>query len=146
MEAKESKFNITDRIRDIRKAREELRRAVRNESICCTPMLTDYSIVPKLYKMYRELTGDVSELDIDVRRMFIFIVQYFYAPRNLFGGKMPSGLRRVLANTMGVKAHSIVSRGAFETGPRYLIYSEFRQKVNDVFEKITDLMQKDGII
>ena len=146
MEAKESKFNITEKIREIRNAREELRRAVKRESICCTSMLSDLSLVPELYNIYCELVGGVSKSDTDARRIFIFVVQYFYAPRNLFGKSMQNGLRRVLANTLGVKAVSIVSKHASETGPRYLAYREFRERVNSIFEQMMARMQSEGII
>lgn len=146
MEAKESKFNITEKIREIRSAREELRKAVKRESICCTPMLRDFSLVPKLYRMYCELVGGVSKSDTDARRVFIFVVQYFYAPRSMFGGFMPRGLRRVLVSFLGVKALSVVSKHASETGPRYLAYRGFRENVNRIFEQMTAQMQDEGII
>lgn len=146
MENIERKFNLTEQIRNIREARRELRQALKKEKACCTPMLTDYKLVPKLYGMYCELMGNLSDSDTDGRRIFIFIVQYFYAPRNLFGFKMKSGLRRVLADVLGVKAVSIVSKGASETGPRYLAYHEFRERVNSIFEQMTARMQDEGII
>lgn len=146
MEANESKFNIAETIRNIRKAREELRQAVRKENICCSPMLTDYKLVPRLYGMFCELAESRKMSEVDIRKLFIFIIQYLYAPRNLVGCKMPSGLRRVLAGAMGVNAMSVVSRGASETLHHYQVYTQFRDEVNRIFGEMSERMRSEGII
>ncbi len=146
MDSTERKFNITETIRDIRKAREDLRHAVQVENTLCTPMLNDYDLLPKLYQMFCDLSEDVPVSNVESRKIFIFIIQYLYAPRNLFGYKMPRGLRRRLAEITGLNAVSPVSRGASETLHHYQVYTQFREEVNRIFGGMVDVMRQEGII
>lgn len=146
MEAKESKFNITETIRSICKARKELQEATARECQLTRPILTDFKMLPAIYQMFCELTGKHGALSVQDRNVFIFIVQYLYAPRNLFGGKMPGGLRRELAKVVGLNAWSPISRGASETLHHYQVYSGFRDEVNRIFAEIAERLRNDGKI
>ena len=136
METIKNKFNISEMIRSIKEAREELRRAACAENSLCSPMLTDYSLIPELYKIFCEERGGLKPGDD--RKVFIFIIQYLYAPRNLFGCRMPSGLRTALSNVMGIRSHSVLTRSASETLHNYRIYSSFREEVNSIFSKMME--------
>lgn len=149
MEATINKFNIIDTIRDMRKVREDirkLRQLIKKESDLYSPVLTDYSLLPRIHEMFRKLSAKSNASSVDKRRMFIFIVQYLYAPRNLFGYKMPRGLRRKLAQLTGLKAESPISRGAFESVHYYQGYVQFREEVNSIFGVIWQRLESDGVI
>jgi hypothetical protein len=146
MDTKESKFNITETIRSIRKAREELRRAVDFENSVSSPMLTDYALLPDIYAMFCELIGKPDARKVDDRKMFIFIVQYLFTPRNLFGSKMPARFRREIARILGVNAESVVSRWASETMHHYQVYTQFRSEVNRIFGEIAERLHGRGML
>lgn len=140
METEKGKFNITETIRSIKKAREELRRVVAHEADVCAPLLTDYSLLPELWRLFCELLGRDGSIKADDRKMFIFIVQYLYAPRNLFGVKMPKSLRRELVRAMGVNA-GMVSNYGRSTLFMYQVYTRFRCEVNRILEGMLERLQ-----
>lgn len=146
MEKIENKFNITETIRNIRKAQEELRQAVQREGSLCTPILTDYDLIPTLHQIFCDLSQDVSASSVDRRKMFIFIIQYLYAPRNLFGYKMPRGLRKMISKVVNLYSVSPISRGAYETMHHYQVYSQFRNEVNRIFDGMVERMREEGIL
>lgn len=146
METEKGKFNITETIRSIKKAREELRRVVAHEADVCAPLLTDYALLPGLWRHFCELLGRDGSIKADDRKMFIFIVQYLYAPRNLFGVKMPKSLRRELVRAMGVNAVSVVSNDGRSTLFTYQVYTGFRSEVNRIFEGMMERLRASGHI
>jgi len=146
MEANESKFNISETVRNIRKAREELRAAIGREADLCVPLLTDYTLLPDIYKMFCELSGATEIKSVDDRKMFIFIVQYLYAPRNLFGCKMPKDLRKEIASVLGMNAMSTVSDNGRNNLFNYQVYTQFRTKVNVIFEEVVSRLRSEGKI
>lgn len=144
MEANESKFNITETIRNIRKAREELRAAIGREADLSAPLLTDYALLPDIYRMFCDAHGVTEIKTVDDRKMFIFIVQYLYAPRNLFGRKMPKDLRKEIASVLGMNAMSTVSDNGRNNLFNYQVYTQFRTKVNRIFGVIVERLRERG--
>jgi hypothetical protein len=146
MEMNEGKYNIGETVRSIREAMAELRRAVKSERAVCSPILKDYSLLPELYGMFCDLIGKQEAITVDDRKVFLFIVQYMYAPRNLFGTKMPARLRREIARTLHVNAESVVSRWSSETMHHYQVYTQFRSEVNRIFGEIVGRLQESGLL
>ncbi len=146
MEPQKVIFNISETIRNIRKAREELREATQKENLLCAPVLTDYSLIPRLYQIFCRLTDDMPAVNLDRRKVFIFIIQYIYAPRTLFGCKMPRGLRRRLAEALGLNAATSVSRWASETMHHYLVYTQFRIEANRIIGGMAEQMKDEGLL
>ncbi len=146
MEAKQGKFNITETIRRIRSAREDLQRASKVEHEVTRPILTDYSHISIVYGLFCQIAGIDGQMTVIERKMFVFIIQYLYEPRNLFGRVMPSGLRREMARVLGLKGVSVISRCASCTLSEYRIYTQFRNDVNRVFGEIIERLAQQGII
>ena len=145
MEAKESKFNITETIRAMRKAREELKHAQERERQLFTPMLKDYAMLPKLYDMFMEIKGD-SVSDVDSRDMFVFVIQYLYSPRNYFGDRMPKELCKKIAKTVGIKSKSPISRSSCRTLHYYQVYTKYREKTKEILSAMLERLQGEGVI
>lgn len=144
METEKGKFNITETIRSIKNAREELRRVVAHEADVCAPLLTDYALLPSLWRHFCELLGRDGSIKADDRKMFIFIVQYLYAPRNLFGVKMPKRLRKELAFVVDGGAESMVSNHGKNTLFLYRTYTRFRTEVNRIFGAMVERLRREG--
>ena len=122
MEQQKAIFNISETVRNIRKAREELEKAIicfRNHS---RPILTDLSID-------KVIGGAMS---VEHRRQFIFVILYLYAPNRLFSGKMPKGLRRAIATTLGVQSDTVLSDNANDVLKRYEIYKSWAKDVDGI--------------
>ena len=145
MEAKESKFNIAETVKVIRKAREELQTALEAERRACRPILTDRSLVDKILAEFRHLRGD-KEMTRSDRQTFIFIIQYLYAPRSLFGVRMPPGLRSAIARSLHLHTHSIISNVSNNNLFNYHVYSQFRNDCNHTLDEIVKWLIEHQII
>ena len=133
MEQLESKFNITETIRTVKRTHEEMQKAIFIARHASEPLLTDITLMDELLDEFRAHTGR-QELTADDRRMFIFIVQYLYAPRNLIGLKMPKGLRRAIARVLRRNAVSVISDIGRATLLNYQVYTQFRMEINRIFD------------
>ena len=141
----ENKFNITETIRAIRKAHEELERSLDAERSVCTPILTDVSLISDILIVFRNQIGN-RRMTMNDKRLFVFTIQYLYAPRNLFGRKMPKGLRRAIASALGMNAESVVSDIGNKTLLHYQVYAKFRTDANLVFEGIGEWLKENGFV
>lgn len=159
MEQKESKFNIRNTISTIRKARKELQGAYERFETVSAPILRDMSLIPTIYEWFCELTsenGGVTNrqmyglssevikgeaLAVERRKQFIFIVLFLYSPKRLFPDKMPSGLRRAISESLGIKCSSVISDNANDVLSRYDIYKVWAKDVESVLEKILDRLK-----
>ncbi len=150
MEQQKAIFNISETIRNIRKARQELERAIVCYRSHSRPILTDLSMIPVIYDWFCELSVESATetvrqvygffletvsggaMSVERRRQFIFVILYLYAPNRLFSGKMPKGLRRAIARTLGVQSDTVVSDNANDVLKRYEIYKSWAKDVEDI--------------
>ena len=77
-------FSIIEQIKSVKKRKEELSRIEQNMS---TPTLTDKSLIPVIYEMFREI---LSEQDFapmpespHQRKKFVFVILFLYSPKTL---------------------------------------------------------------
>lgn len=150
MEQQKAIFNISETIRNIRKARQELERAIVCYRSHSRPILTDLSMIPVIYDWFCELSVESATetvrqvygffletvsggaMSVERRRQFIFVILYLYAPNRLFSGKMPKGLRRAIARTLGVQSDTVLSDNANDVLKRYEIYKSWAKDVEDI--------------
>ncbi len=160
MNTREGKFSVSETIKSIREAREELQRASSFFRASCRPVLTDHSLLPVVYDWFCELSSlHESEsvrqvyglfpdavigggLSVERRRQFIFVVLYLYAPSRLFSGKMPRGLRRAIARTLGVQSDTVLSDNANDVLKRYEIYKSWAKDVDRVLGVILERLRQ----
>ena len=125
---------IIETIKRIEKARTTLRQAIVDNEIATSPKLKDLNLIPKIYKVFEELKG--KEIKVNDRKEFIFFVIYLYSPNKFFGGKMPQGLRRAITKATKVTCASVISATCTELMVLYTTYSDFRQGVDELMNKI----------
>lgn len=159
MEQRNEKSKIAETIWGIKMAREELHTVAERFREKCRPKLTDHTLIPVLYDWFRELSEgsckatvrqvygffpeavSCGAMTVEQRRMFIFIVLYLYAPSRLFSGKMPRGLRRAIALTLGVASDTVLSDNANDVLKRYEIYRSWAKEVDKVLSVILDRLK-----
>jgi len=146
MEANQGKFNITETIRRVKSAREELKRARETEREVSKPVLKDYRHIRKIHELFCKSAGVGESMTVVERKMFVFIIQFLYEPRNFFGFVMPRGLRIELAKVLRIKGVTILSRCASCTLSEYRIYTQFRTEVNRIFEDVVNGLVECGVI
>ena len=125
---------IIETIKRIEKARTTLRQAIVDNEIATSPKLKDLNLIPKIYKVFEELKG--KEIKVNDRKEFIFVVIYLYSPNKFFGGKMQQGLRRAITKATKVTCASVISATCTELMVLYTTYSDFRQGVDELMNKI----------
>ena len=130
---------IIETIKKIEKARTALRQAIVDNEIATSPKLKDLNLIPKIYEVFEELKG--KEIKVNDRKEFIFVVIYLYYPNKFFGGKMPQGLRRAITKATKVTCASIISATCTELMVLYTTYSDFRQGVDELIQKVNDVLE-----
>lgn len=130
---------IIETIKRIEKARTALRQAIVDNEIATSPKLKDLNLIPKIYKVFEELKG--KEIKVNDRKEFIFVVIYLYSPNKFFGGKMPQGLRRAITKSTKVTCASVISATCTELMVLYTTYSDFRQGVDELIQKVNDVLE-----
>ncbi len=134
---------IIETIKRIEKARTALRQAIADNELATSPKMKDLSLVPKIYKLFEEIKG--ANITTNNRKEFIFVIIYLYCPNKFFGGKMPQGLRRVIAKTVGVTCGSVISATCTELLILYTTYEDFRQGVDELLDDAITLVSHKNI-
>lgn len=130
---------IIETIKRIEKARMALRQAIEDNELATSPKLKDLSLIQKIYKVFEGMKG--SNITVNDRKEFIFVVIYLYAPNKFFGGKMPQGLRHTIAKATNVTCASVISVTCTELLVLYTTYSDFRQGVDDLLTSVLEKLE-----
>ena len=125
---------IIETIKRIEKARTALRQAIVDNELATLPKLKDLNLIPKIYELFEQKKGSV--IKPNERKEFIFVIIYLYSPNKFFGGKMPQGLRRAITKATKVTCASVISATCTELMVLYTTYSDFRQGVDELMNKI----------
>lgn len=125
---------IIETIRRIKKSRTALRQAIADNELATSPRLKDLTLITKIYEVFEEVKG--KNITVNDRKEFIFVVIYLYSPNKFFGGKMPQGLRRAITKATKVTCASVISATCTELMVLYTTYSDFRQNVDELMNKI----------
>lgn len=131
--------SIIETIRKIEKARTTLRQAIEENEKVVSPKLRDLTLIPKIYELFEQMKG--KEIKVNDRKEFIFVVIYLYSPNKFFGGKMPQGLRRAITKATKVTCASVISATCTELMVLYTTYSDFRQGVDELIQKVNDVLE-----
>jgi hypothetical protein len=137
------RFDIVERIHLVEESRKRLRNAVQVFDEVSLPLLEDQSLIPYLKQIFCEITGE-SNLKGELREIFVFIVMYLYGPGKMEGVRSPILLRRSLAQALGIKAPSVLSRVKETYMLRYEVY--FHDKADAIFAMMVNRLQKDGYL
>lgn len=131
-----SLHNIQESLDEIRNAYEAYKDAKIAKRRICAPMLTDYDTLPNLWQLFCDTIGKQDGGGTIDKQKFIFIVQYLYAPTNLFGEKMPRLLRHELTKITGIKSGSVITRYCRNSLFYYKNYAKFKNDVDRIFSEI----------
>lgn len=124
---------IIETIKRIEKARTALRQAIVDNELATSPKLKDLSLIPKIYEIFKGIKG--SNITVNDRKVFIFVVIYLYAPNKFFGGKMPQGMRKAISNAIHTDS-SCISKTCTELIVLYTTYSDFRIGVDELLNEV----------
>lgn len=134
---------------ELKSIREQKSRLSEREKELEEPILTDLSLLDKLYEWFKEISYNKEQKRderILQRKKFIFIVLFLYSPSTLAGGKMKIGLRDKLCEVMNINERSTLSKSLNNLFFHYQIYKYFRHDINSILPGIMNRLCEEGII
>lgn len=126
-------FSSIFELREIYKMKDGL---LCKENELSKPILTDYSLLPRIYKFFSEECIQERMLSVMDRMKFIFIVLFLYAPNSLAGRKMPDGLRTALASLFPNLSPCVLSNNKKQAVFFYNIYNQYGKEMDAAYRKI----------
>lgn len=138
MEIEQSISAMVKRLTSIREIKAELSR---EETELSLPLLTDVCLVGNIYDLFVSIVGKrikKRSMAMD-RKMFIFVILYFYCPSSIAGFKIKRGLREKIAEVLDCTCSNI-SHDYKDVGFYYLTYRKFRTDVNTIISRIKEQM------
>lgn len=137
-------------ISELKSIREQKSRLSERENELITPLLFDYGLIPVLYEWFCEI---LNEMDFPPmvesatqRKKFIFIVLFLFAPSVLAGGRMPVGLRDMIAEAINLKDITFISHN-IETVVFLHQYDKcFRRDIEYLYTEIINRLKFKGLI
>lgn len=136
----EHEFSSIFELREIYRMKDELSY---KENALSKPILTDYSLLPQIYKLFSEKCIHESRISVTDRMKFIFIALFLYAPSSLAGRKMPDGLRAALSSLFPSLSPCVLSNNKKQTVFFYEIYKRYGEELDAAYRKI--MQGLDGI-
>lgn len=124
---------------ELKSIREQKSRLSEREKELGEPILTDLSLLNKLYEWFKEISSNKTKKRnerILQRKKFIFVVLFLYSPSTLAGGKMKKGLREKLGETLGIHGKSSISDNLNNLVFSYQLYKYFRQDIDRILSEI----------
>lgn len=131
-------------ISDLKKVKREVSSLRAREKELSKPLMKDLTKLPIIYKIVLEHSNGVKDGWFMKKMMLISLA--VYSPSALAGGKITDGLRRVLGNILGYKAHSAMSNAYKQAILWYEIYPDKRAEFDEVYSKVVDRLSELGLI
>ena len=139
-----------EKIRELRELKKKKEQIDEQEKQITTPVVTDISLVKKIYDIFWEI---LEERDFPPRRgsimqrkKFFFVIISLYCPSYFIGSKMSKGLRNELSTLFKYNGPSTVSDLCHSIVDQYVIYKDLRQDINSIIEEITSRLKDEGYI
>lgn len=137
-------------ISELKSIREQKSRLSERENELSVPMLTDLSVITEIYDLFCEIQGnrDCSGRNesAHIRKKFIFIILFLYAPSVLAGGRMPIGLRNAIADAVKISDITFISHNVETVVFMYQNYKDFRQDISYLYTEILNRLKFKGLI
>lgn len=136
--AKEIEERLLDRIMKLSEIKERKAVLSREEQSLSEPPMSDLTMIGNIFDMFMDYCDGVKK-QLLFRKMFIFIILYFYSPSALAGSKMRRGLRERIAAVLGCTSSNI-SHDYKNVSFYYMTYRSFRQHVNCAIAHVKELL------
>ena len=137
-------------VSELKSIREQKSRLSERENELSEPMLTDLSALPEIYNWFCEIQGNRDcpgrNETVHLRKKFIFIILFLYAPSVLAGGRMPIGLRNAIADAVKLSDITFISHNVETVVFMYQNYKEFRQDIDYIYIEIINRLKFKGLI
>lgn len=135
-------MNYLSLISKLENVREEKNRLEEKERVLKEPLLTDFSLIPKLYKRFVDILNErpcPPRIDsVLQRKKFLLIILLLYSPNTLIGDRMPNGLRKSIISVFpNISPNSI----SIDISNLLFIYKHYREINFEISEIIPQLVE-----
>ena len=133
---------------ELKSIREQKSRLSERENELAQPMLTDLSMIPRIYEWFKDI---LSARDcpprlesVTQRKKFLFIILFLYSPSTLAGGRLQNGVRAALRIVFPEVAPCVISNNISDITFIYQQYKDFRKDVEEIYEGIRGRLEGIG--
>lgn len=137
-------------VSELKSIREQKSRLSERENELSAPLLTDLSVIIEIYNWFYEIQGNRNcpgrNESVHLRKKFIFIILFLYAPSVLAGGRMPIGLRDAIADAVKLSDITFISHNVETVVFMYQNYKDFRQDIDYLYIEILNRLKVNGLI
>lgn len=133
---------------ELKSIREQKSRLSERENELAEPMLTDLSMIPRIYEWFKDI---LSARDcpprlesVTQRKKFLFIILFLYSPSTLAGGRLQNGVRAALRKVFPDIAPCVISNNIADITFIYQNYKDFRSDVEEIYEEIRRRLEEIG--
>lgn len=137
-------------VSELKSIREQKSRLSERENELSAPALIDLEIIPVIYEWFCEIQGERDcpgrNESVHLRKKFIFIVLFLFAPSVLAGGRMPVGLRDAIAEAINLRDITFISHNVETVVFMYQNYKDFRKDIDYLYTEIINRLKIKGLI
>lgn len=129
-----------EKIEAFKKAKEEFNRWKNECDKLSKPETYDTGRMRRIYDLIKRANENIDSVSADVRKQFIYLSLYIYAPATLAGAKAPRSIRMRIAETIGCHP-AFVSHNIENSVFLYRKYRDFKEGVDIAYhnwEKIRE--------
>lgn len=134
---------------ELKQIREQKSRLTERERELSEPILFDVTLIPAIHKCFlgilAERTCPPNPESVMVRKKFLFIILFLFAPSVLAGGRLPNGLRAEICKIFPNKRPSSISNNIADIAFIYQRYKDFRVDVDSVYNQLLERINKNMI-
>lgn len=130
---------------EIKHIREQKSRLSERERELTQPILSDLELISKMYEHYTRFIEMPSARRAAVRynQQFAFVMLFLYSPSSLAGGEIRrGGLRDKLADIMGFKSHTGVTKLCKDVMFNYNNYKIYRMEIDYIYTRLTEYVEE----
>ncbi|MCM0314272.1 hypothetical protein [Bacteroides fragilis] len=139
---------MIDQITDAKSIKELQESLEYRRKLLSTPILSDLRLIETIYDIFNAIESTKSipprKGSVNQRKKFCFIALRLYSPATiLFGDQMIKGLRKKIAEILGVRAFSSISDYCEDVIFLYKTYKSFRPNMDYLYkEMLSQLISK----
>lgn len=131
------------KMQSIRIAKKEL---IKKEKELSTPILSDISLIGKVYDIFRSIVKSEQANRVEQRREFIFVSVCLFSPRTLAGDKIKPCMREEIGKVLEMRSKSRISSNLAEILLMYKVSEKFSEKMDRLVSEVMDQLKVKGLI
>lgn len=112
-----------------------------------TPAMANIDLIPVIYQYFLDILAkrDCSPNpdSVLVRKKFLFIVLFLFAPSVLAGGRLPNGIRAKICKVFPKISPCCISNNIADITFIYQRYKEFRADIDSIYTQILERLGMD---